>query len=285
MTNDFLHCYRTLCIAPGATWANIRAAYRTQMREWHPDRFTSDKAQQKLAEERAKAINEAYRQLADFYRTHGAPPLTEPMRATPSRSDAPIRRERKAQAPHWPRDKIVSRTARRRAVRATIMVLPLVAGYIIVDPITLVSREATTPDAVPDPAPDTRDHRAKDTVTYFTVGSTLGEVYATQGIPSHTEGDVWHYGTSKIYFSRGKVTHWDETREHPLRAQLNAPPAPHQGPNYFTRGSTKAEVRRVQGMPLRETDTVWEYGVSRVYFDGDRVVGWSESSLDPLKTH
>lgn len=283
MTNDFLHCYRTLGIAPGATWADIRAAYRTQMREWHPDRFTSDKAQQKLAEERAKAINKAYRQLADFYRKHGAPPLTsETMRAAPSRSDAPIWRERNAQAQHWPRNKIVPSAARRTAVRATIVMLTLVAAYIIVDRTT---HEAATPDAPPGTAPDARYRRAEDTTPHFTVGSTLGEVYAAQGVPSHAEGDVWHYGTSKIRFSQGRVVHWEETKDHPLRAQLETPAPPAPKPDYFTRGSTKSHVRRVQGVPMRETDRVWDYGVSRVYFEGDRVVGWNESSLNPLKTH
>ncbi len=51
----------------------------------------------------------------------------------------------------------------------------------------------------------------------------------------------------------------------------------------FAVGSTKDEVRRIQGTPSKATDSVWYYGRSEVYFVGDRVVGWSAAPGDPLK--
>jgi hypothetical protein len=50
----------------------------------------------------------------------------------------------------------------------------------------------------------------------------------------------------------------------------------------FDIGSTKDEVRSVQGTPVTETETVWDYGPSRVYFEHNRVVRWEASPLQPL---
>lgn len=283
MTQDFLHCYHTLGIAPGAKWAEIRAAYRARMREWHPDRFAAEDKRHKVAEERAKAINEAYRRLSDFYRAHGAPPLTQERdTTTPPRAETRAWNSQPAGAPAWPRPQPMSRATRRQAMRATALVIALGAGYLIIDPIAHIVHETATPETSPVAPPDLRP-AADDPLPYFTVGSTLGEVYSAQGVPSRTEGDVWHYGTSKIYFSKGRVAHWEETKDHPLRAQLEVHTPPTPASDHFTRGSTKAHVRRVQGDPVREMDRVWDYGVSRVYFEDNRVVGWNESPLNPLK--
>jgi hypothetical protein len=51
----------------------------------------------------------------------------------------------------------------------------------------------------------------------------------------------------------------------------------------FTVGSTKDEVLTLQGTPTRFSERVWEYGLSRVYFDNGRVTRWDEWPRDPLK--
>ena len=139
----------------------------------------------------------------------------------------------------------------------------------------------------PAPAVDTAgypDTEPAQTQKYFTYGSTVGDVYAVQGTPSNTSDGVWRYGKSKVYFSRGKVTHWEDDPTSPLKASadimLERAPA-----TAFGVGSTKAEVRALQGKPLMEWSNVWEYGTSKVYFDGDRVSGWYDSPLNPLRIH
>lgn len=288
MQHDYLHSYRALGIAPGAGWADVKAAYRTKVRAWHPDRFAGNDEQKQFAEEQTKTINKAYRQLADFHRKHGVLPLMTAWAASaPQTSQGAPEFRTPYRSPGAKQRRFV--VVNPLVTRAAIAIVVLLAAFLaIYTTVPLEQSGVTEPMPVaerPSTQTDTHPTKVAAPAAYFTIGSTLGEVYAAQGIPSHTDGDIWHYGTSKIYFSRGKVVHWDETREHPLRVQLNTPSTPHQEPNYFTRGSTKADVRRVQGMPLRETDSVWDYGVSRVYFENDRVVGWNESSLNPLKTH
>jgi hypothetical protein len=114
----------------------------------------------------------------------------------------------------------------------------------------------------------------------ISAGSTLGEVYAIQGIPTRTEGDVWHYGKSTIRFAQGKVVSWTQDPANPLRIARDQPIQLREG--LFDVGSTKDEVRSILGTPVTETENVWDYGPSRVYFEHNRVVRWETSPLQPL---
>jgi hypothetical protein len=52
---------------------------------------------------------------------------------------------------------------------------------------------------------------------------------------------------------------------------------------YFTVGSTKDDVIRVQGTPKKMTDRVFTYGLSEVYFRNGRVEAWRIDPGSPLK--
>lgn len=54
---------------------------------------------------------------------------------------------------------------------------------------------------------------------YFTSGSTISDVIGIQGAPSKTEGDVWFYGKSEVYFVEGKVSHWVRHADDPLKVR------------------------------------------------------------------
>ena len=60
-------------------------------------------------------------------------------------------------------------------------------------------------------------------------------------------------------------------------------PEPDVSSGYFTIGSTKADVLRVQGSPTRYNEYQWNYNLSRVEFRNDRVVSWTELYGSPLK--
>ena len=91
--------YRTLGVASDATAAGLRLAYRNRMREVHPDLNKSD-----AAAATARAVNEAYRILADpdsraryDELRAGRPRPTPPLGVTPPRAHAvrrpPVRRQ------------------------------------------------------------------------------------------------------------------------------------------------------------------------------------------------
>src|SRR5581483_2810167 len=75
MHDLYKQSYETLGLQPGDGWKELKIAYRRRMREWHPDRFPGNDPRKKRAEDETKAINKAYKELADYHRRHGALPL------------------------------------------------------------------------------------------------------------------------------------------------------------------------------------------------------------------
>ncbi|HWN71411.1 MAG TPA: J domain-containing protein, partial [Haliangium sp.] len=53
-------CYRLLDLDPGASGEEVKRAHRDLTKVWHPDRFGNDAALRQKAEEKLKAINQAY---------------------------------------------------------------------------------------------------------------------------------------------------------------------------------------------------------------------------------
>ncbi|HVS33340.1 MAG TPA: J domain-containing protein [Thermoanaerobaculia bacterium] len=53
-------CYRILELRPGASEQEVTRAWRELIKVWHPDRFANDPLMRKRAEEKVKALNEAY---------------------------------------------------------------------------------------------------------------------------------------------------------------------------------------------------------------------------------
>jgi hypothetical protein len=52
--------YRLLEVNPAVTDAELKSAHRDLTKVWHPDRFAHDPVMQRKAQEKLKAINEAY---------------------------------------------------------------------------------------------------------------------------------------------------------------------------------------------------------------------------------
>lgn len=55
--------------------------------------------------------------------------------------------------------------------------------------------------------------------------------------------------------------------------------SPEISPEYFTIGSTKKEVLTVQGIPTAYSPDTFEYGRSKVFFVGEKVVGWEDAPI------
>lgn len=305
MTNDlFRSSYRHLEVEPGSSWQEVRRAYKRSVKKWHPDHFHNDTKKQSIAAEKIKEINCAFDLLAEHYRTHGALPLPGELPVT-TPYDAGVARSHEAHQasmqPEPPVDHVTTETdehndqppvhEKKRSGVVTRLVLVALVGWF---GYTLwqappESTESSTPESSEPPgnappvieAAKNRESEPVQPKQYFTYGSTIGDVYAIQGIPTKTTDNIWHYGKSKVYFDGGKVSHWEDDPTSPLRASADIA-IDRAADNVFGLGSTKAQVRAVQGQPLSEWPNVWEYGTSKVYFDGDRVTGWYESALNPL---
>jgi hypothetical protein len=122
-----------------------------------------------------------------------------------------------------------------------------------------------------------------DEARYFTVGSKVDEVLAVQGMPTESSEDVYHYGSSKVYFRKGVVESWDVWPQNLLKVRL-LPSTTTSGQGYFTVGSTKDEVLAVQGTPTKFSEDFFYYGTSKVYFRNGVVESWDVLwPLNPLK--
>lgn len=114
----------------------------------------------------------------------------------------------------------------------------------------------------------------------FTLGSSEKDVLRVQGPPDKAGGGRWSYGLSEVRFQDGRVTGYDN-----FDGRLRVALVPSAGSgrsgaaaaNYFTLGSTKDDVLRVQGTPTGVRGAVWHYGFSSVRFSEDRVVSYDNS--------
>ena len=78
--------YRLLELTPGATGAEVKKAYRTLCKVWHPDRFT-DPELRLLAESKQRMLNDAYQTLS--LSRQGRSAATYSSQAPPGRDSAP----------------------------------------------------------------------------------------------------------------------------------------------------------------------------------------------------
>jgi hypothetical protein len=296
MTEEYAKNYRILGIPPDASWKQLRQAYKKLVNAWHPDRFQQNARKKKLAEEKTKEITQSYKELAEYYKKYGVLPLSGGEEAIAAGTDRPVPRQATdpdaATAASEPASATASRTTpkirnlHKRVFRAAAALALLGFAYIVwqVAPHEQRGHSALNEITGNQPAEMQRDEIPPNTAkpeAHFAVGSSLGEVYAIQGIPTRTEGDIWYYGNSKVYFAKGKVLHWDENIDNPLKVHALAE-TDSLSRLHFGLGSSRGEVLAVQGRPDSDAGNVWDYGLSRVYFENDRVTGWQESPINPL---
>jgi hypothetical protein len=110
----------------------------------------------------------------------------------------------------------------------------------------------------------------------FSIGSSMTDVAAVQGVPSYYSVPRWDYGTSGIYFSSGTVSGWQKGS---VALQVSLANAGSNSYGSFGIGSSTADVAAVQGVPSYYSFPRWHYGTSSVYFSGGNVTGWQKGSV------
>jgi hypothetical protein len=280
-TESTEECYTTLGLEPGAPWTEVRRAYKTLAKTWHPDRFTHSPRLQQQALEKFQTINQAYTKIRRQKRND--PP--ENTGTTPEAADdtpQTLSPDLPPQSPWLWRIALGITLALWLFLTYVIPVLPVPSAIfgmwgrstnqLTPDHPTPFPVMPTAPTVSPTAVPLPQSLVA----TVFTLGSTKGEVLAIQGPPTSSSASVWEYNGSRVYFRDGLVWRWEIWPGSPLKARLYPSTALQQIPEYFTVGSTKDEVLAVQGSPTRFTERVWDYGQARVYFEHGRVSRWEE---------
>jgi hypothetical protein len=265
---------RSLGLGPNATEAEIKDAYRTLAKVWHPDRFQADPGLKAKAEEKLKEINAAYRSITTTLTEASAAkfPNAPASNATPS-------------PPQPSAGDFVPSRARRQPHR---MRLAISVAILLVGGAWLILRygrpEASqsitsmvTEDSAAQPVANPVKHEARTQTTESGPGAANLNQTATKNtqLPDETPND----SATLIQPAKAK------TRTHspaPASSLVVYPPDNPRVP-YFTVGSTKDDVIRVQGIPSRVTNDLFAYGLSEVYFKDGRVQSWRMDPSSPLK--
>jgi hypothetical protein len=256
-----------------ATPTEIKDAYRVLAKVWHPDRFQSDEDLRQKAEEKLKEINSAYQLLtttaAEGPNGSSSTPVS-PAEESP-RSSARAAAAASTRAPHqYPRASHVNisfrtkeRTNKKRLV-VTLAIL-LAAGFSIYVWFTQMTSSVTN---------DARTETVrKNALPTAAIGQSSKEkkqlskpATNTSAVTAETMGA--HSRTRAVASNRASlVVYPDEDPQVP----------------YFTVGSTKDDVIRIQGPPNKAAGNLFVYGLSEVYFENGRVQSWQMDSSSPLK--
>jgi hypothetical protein len=107
--------------------------------------------------------------------------------------------------------------------------------------------------------------------SFIELGDSVNDVLAIQGTPDRFSSQTFHYGSSSIKFSDGKVVSWENYYP---RLKVRLKPSYQSTNEYFTIGSTTDEVLAIQGTPDRFSKDTFHYGSSTVRFVNGRVASW-----------
>lgn len=260
-TSNFIEHYQVLHLPESADAILLRKHYRRLAQRLHPDAPQGDA-------EAFQRLQQAYSTLRRYHIEHGHLPLSTAEVSQPQLAPGEgIRRKTVKKKPFW---------NRRRTTVSVSAVLGIAVWMFLPE-------QSSRPQPVP-------RHSTASTLAYpappaiaedtFSLGASLTDVIDAQGVPDWRDQFSWHYGESRVYFHEGKVVGWDEQPNSPLkldRSHLTQTLKP-----TFSRGDSRVQVLRAQGEPTYQTDREWQYGLSSIYFDRDRVIGWHEDPLNPL---
>jgi hypothetical protein len=182
---------QVLKLEQGASDKEIKAAYRMLVKAWHPDLFEGDRHAKTCAEEKIRTIIAAFRVLSsqgcsesrsgtrpDFITLGSTKKDVQAVQGIPT-AYSPDTFEYGASKIFFVGDKVVGWENAPIWVHLNVELRPA--------------------------------HAVDGTMHYFAKGSTKDEVLAIQGTPTGFSYNTFEYGTSKVHFTDGRVTGWENT--------------------------------------------------------------------------
>ena len=256
-------CYRVLGTKPDSNWADLRKAYKKSIQKWHPDRFKDDTPEKLAAEDKIKAISIAYKQIHAYYRQNGNMPAVEEVAkvvaketvktSTVNSKSSPSNAQKKPDTTAKPTLKAKDRNPPIRLVSAFMLASIFPIYYILTGTYDLDQQYES-------------DYRAGD--------------IDLQDIQTSTEADEKNITTSYLHDEPlRKGTHNEQQTLDKVSAHDHAS----KQDNYFTNGSTFADVIGTQGAPTKTDGDIWFYGNSEVHFKEGKVSHWVRTTTNPLK--
>jgi hypothetical protein len=309
-TNKSLsECQAVLGLVPGASAAQIRQAYLALVKKWHPDRFPGNQRLRLEAEEKLKTINEAYAVLRN-YRPPSASSATYQAYSKPSAYNRPgsagerprynytQARSTYHAASEPPRYNQASSTSyyahkssnfsiSRRKIPSFVLWLPIIflfgnllrtnANFAQPSFPAVAQSQSSAMEVIPvgsnfsitKETPHKKDpaHFAFPSLKPKPIEIKLHDaIDQNSGTPVPIAATAVNTGSFKKTFATSNVSN-----KTPL------------DPVFITVGSTKEQVKAIQGEPTTSTEDEWVYERSSIHFFDGRVVSWSHGLGSPLK--
>ncbi len=295
--------FRVLGLEPGSKPQEVRQAYRTLVKKWHPDRHHSESYEARaLAEEKFKEIDQAYRRISLSWKERAGLNQRSSRPANPPTGNRAS--QRSETKPHRPASRRKTRKFNIRSFPWTRVVLPgllfIIMGiFLITELISFLpdNIEKTAPPSFrtdrsteieppgQDPSEAAGSHpqlgppvppmliqpELEPRKSYFSLGSSSSDVLKIQGTPNRVQGQTWIYGLSEVQFRNGLVWRFNNF-DGSLRVRMH--PEVQEGrelPTHITIGSSEEEVLLVQGTPTRVEGNKWFYGFAEIRFNNGRV--------------
>jgi hypothetical protein len=154
-------------------------------------------------------------------------------------------------------------------------------------PAPAAGRFGSSPEILPRTAPpaaaagsgaewDRRLDASEAELDRFEMGDSPERVRIVQGRPDETTLGAFRYGSSLVFFEKGKVSGWINGIPR-LRIPLLSFADWRDEIDAITLGSTRGDVFRIQGRPDEVFADAYYYGTDAVFFAGDRVVNWIQT--------
>lgn len=286
--------YSILGVFQDDGWEKVRSAYRQQIKRWHPDRL-QDSSHRKIAEEKSKEINQAYQNLADYYREFGVLPpdhtseqvvasTTHEKWTGPDRHDRPETSHASFEESPQPR--------RRNYLFKTILAgIVIAVVYAFYEPSILDPHGTDEMIMSGNPGHGLANGRfttSQDGRNNAGDPGALPKAVIPDNTTSADTNNSTNYRQDTIYDldSRANTIQKNTQASSASRKSVfdSHPSSPVRSvrPAFITKGASKSEVLALQGPPLRQTETEWDYGLSRIYFQNGKVIDWYENPMNPL---
>jgi len=284
----FKNHYHTLQLDLHSDHIACKRAYKKLVNIWHPDKFTINTESRIKADEKIKSINIAYSCISEYYKKHNLMPgkllievnEDDSINQTSNSFDLSSLYSHIKQKDKHKTDFYRNKNIQFIGVLITILFIFLILNVDDYNEQNTIQNSQTINTK-------TSQKNSKTTKLYFTKGSSINDVLDSQGTPSRTVGSKWYYKESWIEFSDGRVSDWFNSSKNTLNIEdqtinkLKNNIINHSVYK-FSKYSSKSKVILTQGQPLRKTNNIWYYEISKVYFKNGRVDSWYNSPLDPL---
>ena len=280
----------TLRLDKSATEESVKLAYRELAKMWHPDKYRDGDPMKPEADRQIKMINEAKAVALTYIKKYGhflhvkeapfeAPPRRASPKPPPGQEPPPQSKQQE-----YGKEKSYQAPPRQQANRSQPPPRPEPEPAPAHEPESAYpddyDEKATFSDLIPSPT---------TLVALFVVTAIVVFMFAmiqslldspADRLKAFTEKAVVQPRTSSAL--KKKLIEPESEESIPGNDKVLAP-AEAERDTFFTLGSNKEWVSKVQGYPLQIKGAIWRYGFSTITFSADTVVGWKNSELNPMK--